>query len=293
VSDQGALPGGKGATTPRRAVAWSVAWFLLAMLFAGALGLWRSREESLQFLTGYLIEYSLSLDNVFAMAVVFAWFGVSVEHQHRLLRWGILGVILMRGLLIVTGSTLLQTFHWLFYILGLFVFGTGARWAFSKPAALAPQNNPVVRLARKAFPVSATLDGDRFLTLADGRRALTPLALALLAVETTDLLFALDSIPAVLAVTQNPFIVFTSNLFAVLGLRSLYFVLTGAMENFRYLRAGVAVVLMVIGLKMLAARWITVPVGVSLALVLGIVTIAIACSFLPRRTGKSSIQSLP
>jgi tellurite resistance protein TerC len=272
-----------------RALRWSLMWFLLAMLFALALGRWRSREASLQFLTGYLMEFSLSLDNVFAMALIFGCFGVPAELQPRVLHWGIAGALLLRGLMIASGAALLQSFHWLFYFLGLFLVVTGLRWAFSKPVPTPPQDNPVIRLARKVFPVSAAFDGGRFLTLANGRRALTPLALALLAVETTDLIFAVDSIPAVLAVTQNAFIVFTSNIFAVLGLRSLYFVLAGAMEYFRHLRAGLAVVLTVVGLEMLAARWITVPVGVSLAVVLAIVAAAMACSLLARRprTGES------
>jgi tellurite resistance protein TerC len=271
----------------RQALLWSGMWLLLALLFAGLLAQWRSQEESLQFLTGYLVEYSLSLDNVLAMSVIFASFGVAVEHQHRVLSLGIVGALLMRGMMIGAGAALLQTFHWLLYLMGLFLVVTGLRWGFSKPAAMRPQENPVIRLARKFFPVSAGFDGGRFVTMAGGRRALTPLALVLLAVETTDLIFAVDSIPAVFAVTQNAFLVFTSNIFAILGLRSLYFVMAGAIGSFRYLRTGLAGVLVVIGLKMLLARWLQVPTSLSLGVVLVIVAVAMVCSILAARRDKA------
>jgi tellurite resistance protein TerC len=270
----------------REALLWSGLWMLLALVFACLLAHWRSREESLQFLTGYLVEFSLSLDNLFAMAVIFASFGVAAEQQHRVLSWGIAGALLMRGLMIGAGAALLQSFHWLLYLMGLFLVVTGLRWAFSKPAAARPQDNPAIRLARKLFHVSAGFDGGRFVTMAGGRRALTPLALVLLAVETTDLIFAVDSIPAIFAVTQNAFIVFTSNIFAILGLRSLYFVLVGAMGSFRYLRTGLACVLVVIGLKMLAARWWSVPTSLSLGAVVLIVAAALVFSILGARREK-------
>ncbi|HEV7926925.1 MAG TPA: TerC/Alx family metal homeostasis membrane protein [Verrucomicrobiae bacterium] len=266
-----------------QALRWTGIWLLLALLFASLLAHWRSEEESLQFLTGYLVEYSLSLDNVLAIAVIFASFGVAAEHQHRVLSLGIVGALLMRGIMIGAGAALLQTFHWLLFGMGLFLVVTGLRWGFSKPTALRPQDNPVIRLARKIFPVSASFDGGRFVTMAGGRRALTPLALVLLAVETTDLVFAVDSIPAVFAVTQNPFIVFTSNIFAILGLRSLYFVVAGAIGTFRFLRTGLACVLVVIGLKMLVAPWWRVPTSLSLGAVLLIVALAIGCSVLAAR----------
>jgi tellurite resistance protein TerC len=279
----------------RQALLWTGIWLLLALLFACALAHWRSREESLQFLTGYLVEYSLSLDNLFAMAVIFTAFGVAAEQQHRVLYWGIMGALLMRGLMIGAGAVLLQSFHWLLYLMGLFLVVTGLRWGFSKPAAARPHDNPAIRFARKLFPISAGFDGGRFVTMAGGRRALTPLALVLLAVETTDLIFAFDSIPAVFAVTQNAFIVFTSNIFAILGLRSLYFVLVGAMGSFRYLRTALACVLVVIGLKMLAARWWSVPTSLSLGVVLVLVAAALVCSIVAarREQGKAKTQDSP
>jgi tellurite resistance protein TerC len=272
----------------REALLWSGIWLVLALLFAVALAQWRTREESLQFLAGYLVEFSLSLDNVLAMAVIFASFGVAAEHQHRVLCLGIVGALLMRGLMIGASAALLQSFHWILYLMGLFLVVTGLRWGFSKPAESRPQDNRAIRLARKFFPVSAAFDGGRFVTRSGGRRALTPLALVLLAVETTDLIFAVDSIPAVFAVTQDAFIIFTSNIFAILGLRSLYFVLAGAMVSFRYLRAGLAAVLVVIGLKMLLARWLTVPTSLSLGVVVAIVAAAIVCSILAGRREKAT-----
>jgi tellurite resistance protein TerC len=272
----------------RRALLWSGIWLLLALLFARALAQWRNQEESLQFLAGYLIEFSLSLDNVLAMTVIFSSFGLVPEQQHRVLCWGIVGALLMRGLFIGVGAALLQTFHWLLYLMGLFLVVTGLRWGFSTPTAPRPQENFAIRLARKIFPISASFDGGRFLTTVGGRRALTPLAVALLAVETADLVFAVDSIPAVFAVTQNAFLVFTSNIFAILGLRSLYFVVAGAMKSFRYLRIGLAGVLIVIGLKMLAARWLSVPTVLSLGVVAAILAVAMVCSTLAARREKKN-----
>jgi tellurite resistance protein TerC len=274
------------AMKTREALLWSGLWLLLALLFASLLAHWRGQEESLQFLAGYLVEYSLSLDNLLAISVIFATFGVAAEHQHRVLCWGIVGALLMRGVMIGAGAVLLQSFQWLLYLMGLFLVVTGLRWGFSKATAARPQNNLAIRFARKLFPVSAGFDGARFVTTTGGRRSLTPLALVLLAVETTDLIFAVDSIPAVFAVTQNAFIVFTSNAFAILGLRSLYFVLVGAMGSFRYLRTGLACVLIVIGLKMLAARWWTVPTSLSLGMVLVIVAAALVCSNVASRREK-------
>jgi tellurite resistance protein TerC len=274
----------------REALLWSGIWLLLALVFAGVLAQWRSQEESLQFLAGYFVEFSLSLDNVLAIAIIFASFGVAAERQHRVLCLGIVGALLMRGMMIGASAALLQSFHWLLYVMGLFLVVTGLRWGFFKQAEARPQANPAIRLARKFFRVSAEFDGGRFLTTIGGRRALTPLALVLLAVETTDLIFAVDSIPAVFAVTQDAFIVFTSNIFAILGLRSLYFVLAGAMGSFRYLRTGLAGVLVVVGLKMMLARWLKVPTSLSLGVVVVIVAGSIVWSILAARREKDASQ---
>jgi len=262
----------------KEAMLWTAFWVGLTALFAWAFAVRRGPEEALQFLTGYVIEMSLSMDNVFAIALIFAWFGVEPARQHRTLFWGILGALVMRGLMIGGGAALIQRFHWLLYALGVFLVVTGLKWGFSKQEVVRPEKNAVVRLARKFMPITEGFDGQKFFSMIGGRRALTPLALALLMVETTDLVFAADSIPAIFAVTQNAFIVFTSNVFAILGLRSLYFLLAGAIQYFRHLKAGLAFVLVFIGAKMLAAPWRTVPTVLSLAIVGLILAVAVGFS---------------
>jgi tellurite resistance protein TerC len=271
---------------PKEALRWFLAWFILAMLFAAGLAVWRGTDESVEFVTGYFVEFSLSMDNVVAIAIIFTSFGVDGRHQHRVLFWGILGALVTRGAMIGAGTVLIQSFHWVLYLMGAFLVFTGIKWGLSKPAAILPKNNRVLRLARKIFPVSDDFDGGKFLTRKAGRSVLTPLALVLLLVETTDLIFAVDSIPAIFAVTQKAFIVFTSNVFAILGLRSLYFTVAGAMQNFRFLKTGLAVVLVFVGLKMLAARWYSVPALVSLAVVAGIMAVSVWLSMIALKKKK-------
>jgi tellurite resistance protein TerC len=271
----------------KEALLWTSIWVILALLFARGIAHWRGEEESFQFLTGYLIEFSLSMDNVFAIAMIFAAFNTPETRRRRVLHWGIAGAMVMRGLMIAFGAVVLQKFHWVYFVLGGFLVVTGIRWAFSRQQVAGTGENFVVRLARTVFPVSAASENDRFVTWVGARRALTPLALVLLAVETTDLLFAVDSIPAIFSVTQNAFIVFTSNIFAILGLRSLYFVLAGAMNYFRYLRIGLSVILVFIGLKMLLARWHPLPTTTSLAMILAILALSMGASLLAVRRKKS------
>ncbi len=244
----------------------------LTLLFAAAVAAWRGLEDALQFLAGYVIELSLSMDNVFAIALIFDYFTVPTELRHRALNWGILGAVAMRSAMILAGAALVQRFHWLLYAMGAFLWFTGVKWAFARGEVVRPRDNAVVRVARRLFPVTNGFGDGKFFERMDGRRALTPLFLALLMVETTDILFAADSIPAVFAVTQNAFIILTSNLFAILGLRSLYFVLVGAMGRFRHLKRGLACVLIFVGAKMLLAFWWRLPTGWSLfgvAVILG------------------------
>jgi len=257
---------------------WSGVWFTVAMLFGFALLKFRGREDAAQFVTGYIIELSLSMDNVFVIALIFAYFRIPAQYQHRVLFWGILGALLMRGLLIGLGAALVARFHAILYVFGAFLLVTGVRMMFGGDEGVHPEKNPMIRLARKFFPVSAEFDGHKFQTLLNGRRALTPLALVLLTVETTDLIFALDSIPAIFAVTQDTFIVFTSNVFAILGLRSLYFVLAGAIRYFRFLKVGLSLVLIFIGVKMLVVKWVSISTTTSLGVVAGIILISIATS---------------
>src|SRR3989442_1641232 len=278
----------------KEALLWTTLWFCMAMLFALGLKPLRGEKEALEFLTGYLIELSLSMDNVFIIALIFAYFRVPSQHQHRVLYWGILGALIMRGVMIGAGVALINLFHWLLYVFGAFLLFSGIKMMFVE-SEVDFEKNRVVRWARRLFPVTPSLDGQKFVTLWHGRKALTPLALVLLMVETTDLIFAVDSIPAIFAVTTKPFIVFTSNVFAILGLRSLYFVLAGAIGYFRYLKTGLAVVLVFIGVKMLLdpheghrQLWfqVEIPIPVSLLIVAGIILIAIVLSAIAARREK-------
>ncbi len=222
----------------KEALAWSTVWIALSLLFAMALGQWRGREEAVEFVTGYVIEFSLSLDNIFVIALLFAYFRVPEEARHRLLFWGILGALVMRGAMIALGVTLIESYSWILYLLGAFLIFTGTRMLFAGDAKAQPEKNFAIRLARRIFPAATRAAGQNHTEpqTGAGRIAPAPLLLVLALVEITDLIFALDSIPAVFAVTTKPFIVFTSNVFAILGLRSLYFVLVGAINYFRHLK---------------------------------------------------------
>ena len=284
--DLGAFNKRARAVTFRAALVWSAIWFTLAMLFAALLVPMRGHEEATEFVTGYLIELSLSLDNILVIALIFTAFKVPPEFQKRVLVWGILGALVMRGAMIGVGAVLVQNFSWVLYIFGVFLIVTGVKMFFAKKEAVEPEKNPVIRFARKIFPISPTMEGQKFTTRLNGRFALTPLALVLILVETTDLIFAVDSVPAVFAVTQKAFIVFTSNVFAILGLRSLYFLLAGAIGLFRYLTAGLSLVLVFVGTKMLldphdhAPQWFQfkIPTVTSLLMIAAILAIAIALS---------------
>jgi tellurite resistance protein TerC len=273
------------------ALLWTGVWFSLALIFgfflAGAVVENWGREEAVEFVTGYIIELSLSMDNVFVIALIFAYFAVPLRFQHRVLFWGILGALLMRGLLIWMGATLISRFHWMLYVLGGFLLFTGIKMIFSDSDEVEPEKNPFIRITRRFFPVTTHFEGQKFLTTLNGKMAITPLALVLVMVETTDLIFAVDSIPAIFAVTTNPFIVFTSNVFAILGLRSLYFVLAGAIDYFRYLKIGLSIVLCVIGLKMLVAKWYVVPTALALTIVAGVILVSILASVIVARFEKA------
>jgi tellurite resistance protein TerC len=278
----------------REALLWTTVWFCLAMVFAMVLKPLRGEKEALQFVTGYLIELSLSMDNVFVIALIFAYFRVPPVYQHRVLYWGILGALVMRGAMIGAGVALITWLNWVLYLFGAFLIFSGIKMIFVE-TEVDPEKNRVVRLARKLYPVTPHLDGQHFLTVWQGKKALTPLALVLLMVETTDLIFAVDSIPAIFAVTTKPFIIFTSNVFAILGLRSLYFVLAGAIGYFRYLKVGLSLVLVFIGVKMLIdpherekPLWFQADISTSasLAVVAGIILASILLSVVVGRREK-------
>ena len=268
----------------KEAMGWTALWFSLAMAFAGALVPARGKDEALEFLTGYLIELSLSMDNVFVIALIFAYFRVPSEYQHRVLFWGILGALVMRGVMIGAGAALVERFHWTLYLFGAFLLYSGIKMMFVDDEGVHPEKNPIIKLAHRFFPVSHDFDGQKFTTLTKtGQRALTPLALVLVMVETTDLVFALDSIPAIFGITTKKFIVFTSNVFAILGLRSLYFVLAGAIEYFRYLKYGLSIVLAFIGVKMLIEPWFKFTTAASLGLVAAIILGSVIFSIIAGR----------
>lgn len=267
----------------KEATTWSLVWILLALLFNGILYFWQGPEIALQFLTGYLIEKSLSVDNIFVFVLLFTTFGVPAAYQHRVLFWGVLGALLLRGLLIVIGTVLLEEFHWIIYLFGAFLIIAGIRMTFHKETEIHPERNLVLKLVRRIVPITTDYVGDRFVVRQAGRILATPLLLVLLVVEITDLIFALDSIPAIFAVTTDPFIVYTSNVFAILGLRSLFFVFANIIQTFYYLRLGLAVILAYVGTKMILTDLYHIPTVLSLLVIAAVLTLAIIASLLRAR----------
>ena len=263
----------------REALAWSGVWIALAAAFAILLQYWRGHVPALQFVTGYVIELSLSVDNLFVFLVIFRYFKVPDEQQHRVLFWGILGALIMRAVFILAGVTLIRRFEWITYLFGAFLVYSGFKLMRQGETEIHPEKNPVLRLFRRAMPVTDDYVGGSFFVRNPGLYA-TPLFIVLLVIETSDVLFAVDSIPAVLAITLNAFIVYTSNVFAILGLRSMYFALAGMMEVFDYLHYGLSVVLMFIGAKMLAAHYIEIPTVWALAIVLSVLAVSVIASVL-------------
>lgn len=285
----------------REAAIWSVVWISLALLFNLGLYLFwdvimpnsslSASDAGLAFLTGYLIEKALSVDNIFVFVLIFSYFAVPPKYQHRVLFWGIIGALVMRGSMILAGAALIKQFHWVIWIFGVFLIFTGIRMATAQDEQIEPEKNPVVRLFRRFMPISDRYDGQKFLTRQNGVLMATPLLLVLVMVETTDLIFAIDSIPAIFAVTQDPFIVYTSNVCAILGLRALYFVLAGVVHLFHYLKLGLSVVLAFVGVKMLlpdlsaaivGVSW-KIPTGVSLGVVATIIAVSIIASLVRAR----------
>ena len=272
------------AVTVREAGAWTAVWVSLALSFNAGLYFWAGPQVALEFLTGYLIEYSLSVDNIFVFVLIFSSFGVPAKYQHRVLFWGILGALIMRGAMIGIGAALISQFRWILYGFGAFLVFAGIRMFFSKEEdEIDLENNRVLRLVRRFVPVTPRYHEQRFFTLENGVRMATPLFLVLILIELTDLVFAVDSIPAIFAITQDPFIVFTSNIFAILGLRSLYFLLAGIIHKFVYLRYGLAIVLTYVGVKMLLLDIFHIPTLVSLGVIVVVLGSSIAASLLSNR----------
>ncbi|MBI5476681.1 MAG: TerC family protein [Ignavibacteriales bacterium] len=268
----------------KEALIWTAIWIVLALLFNLWIYFWRGSEQALEFFTGYVIEKSLSVDNIFVFLLIFTYFRVESIYQHKILFWGILGALIMRAVFIAVGVTLIQQFHWVIYIFGAFLILTGIKMALQKDKEIHPERNPALRLFRRFMPVIDHYVQGKFFVKLNGRFFATPLFVVLLVVETTDLIFAVDSIPAILAITQDPFIVYTSNVFAILGLRALYFALAGALRLFHYLHFGLSSILVFIGIKMLIVDVYKIPIAIALGVVAGILIISVIASVVwPRK----------
>jgi tellurite resistance protein TerC len=256
------------------AVFWSITWTALGLAFGGVVAYLYGRQSGLEYVTGYVIERALSIDNIFVFVIVFRYFAVPAEHQHRVLYWGILGALVMRAALIFAGAVIVATFHWVLYLFGAFLVYTGFMLLLKQETAPHPERNVAVRLATRFFPVVPRLEGQRFFVRTAGRLHATPLLIVLLVVETTDLVFALDSIPAIFGVTLDPFIIYTSNVFAILGLRAMYFLLAAMLPRFRFLKHGLSEVLVLIGARMLLDHFVELPTTLTLSIVVGILAAA-------------------
>jgi tellurite resistance protein TerC len=268
-------------TKLKEALAWSAVWIALALAYNVGIYFWLGHQKALEFLTGYIIEKSLSVDNLFVFLLLFSYFRVPGEHQHEVLFWGIIGALIMRALFIAAGVTLIHRFEWIIYVFGGILVVSGIKMALQKDKEIHPERNPVLRLFRKCFRVTHEYEGRKFFVVREGRRYATPLFVVLLVVETTDVIFAVDSIPAVLAITTDPFIVYTSNVFAILGLRALYFALASVMDLFHYLHYGLSVILVFVGTKMILSAWdIKISTGIALGTVAGILVLSVVASLI-------------
>jgi tellurite resistance protein TerC len=267
----------------KEALIWSAVWISLALFFNLIVYISEGKQQAFEFLTGYLIEKSLSVDNIFVFIIIFSFFRIEPMYQHKVLFWGILGALVMRALFIAGGIILLEKFHWLIYLFGMFLIFTGIKMAAQKDKKIEPEKNPVVKVFRKMFPIAANYNGPSFFTRIEGRYIATPLFVVLLMIETSDVIFAADSIPAILAITKDPFIVYTSNVFAILGLRALYFAIAGFVRMFRYLSYGLSAILIFVGVKMMLVDLYKIPVELSLGIIVFILAVSIIASL--NRTG--------
>lgn len=278
------------AATVREAATWSAVWITLSLGFAGLVLHLYGKQPALEFVTGYLIEYSLSIDNIFVIVLIFSYFRIPEKYQHRVLFWGIIGALVMRGAMIGAGALLIQRFHWIIYVFGAFLIFTGIRMATHDEADIEPEANPILRLVRRIMPITHDYRGQEFFVKEPPTRGAppaimaTPLFVVLVLVETTDLIFAVDSIPAIFAVTRDPFLVYTSNVCAILGLRSLYFLLAGVINKFHLLKLGIAAVLTFVGVKMLLSGYYEIPIHVSLLVIVAVLAVSVIASIaFPRK----------
>ena len=272
------------AASVKEAATWSAVWITLSLGFAGLILTLYGKDPALEFVTGYLIEYSLSIDNIFVIVLIFSYFRIPEKYQHRVLFWGIIGALLMRGTMIGAGALLIQRFHWIIYVFGAFLIFTGIRMATHDEADIEPEANPILRLVRRILPITHDYRGQEFFVREPPTRGAppaimaTPLFVVLVLVETTDLIFAVDSIPAIFAVTRDPFLVYTSNVCAILGLRSLYFLLAGVINKFHLLKLGIAAVLTFVGVKMLLSGYYEIPIHLSLLVIVAVLAVSVIAS---------------
>ena len=288
VIDLGVLNRRSHVLSFKEALSWSFGLIGFALIFGLFLGWKEGTQHALEYYTGYLIELSLSVDNLFVFILIFNYFGVPAEAQPKVLKWGILGAIVMRFIMIAVGALLLARFEWIIYVFGGILIVTGVRMLMQQDERIEPDKNPVVRLARRVLPFGDAYDGTKFFTrTGTGRLLATPLLLVLLVVEWSDLVFAIDSIPAIFAITRDPFLVYSSNVFAILGLRALFFVLAGMMDRFVYLKPGVALILVFVGIKMAVSAWVHLPILVSLAVI--VLTLGGAVGLSLRRTAGEAV----
>jgi tellurite resistance protein TerC len=264
----------------KEALIWSAVWISIALLFNYGIYVYMGEVKAMEFLTGYVIEKSLSIDNLFVFIMIFSYFNVDKKYQHKVLFWGIIGALIMRSIFIFAGVALINKFHWIIYIFGAFLIFTGIKMLFQKDEKMDPNKNPLVKLFKRFYPVTDTMHGDRFFVKINAKTFATPLFVVLLLVEFTDLIFAVDSIPAIMAITSDPFIIFTSNVFAILGLRALYFALAGITQYFHYIKYGLSAILVFVGLKMIMVDFYKIPVMISLFTILGILVISVVASLI-------------
>lgn len=271
--------------TIRESLSWTAVWVVLALLFGVGIYLWMDPQTALDYYTGYLIEKSLSVDNIFVFLLIFSYFGVPSKYQHKVLFWGILGALVFRLVFIFLGVALLEQFHWIIYVFGAFLVFTGIKLGMEKDKEIQPERNPILKLVRRFIPVTREFRGEHFFAKIRGRWVATPMFIVLIVIETTDVVFALDSIPAIMAITRDPFIIYSANAFAILGLRALYFALAGVMKLFHYLHYGLAVILVYIGCKMILEPFYEIPTPITLGIIVATLTGSVIASVLfPRET---------
>ena len=274
----------------KEAIVWSAVWISLALAFDGFLWFQLGKVPALEFLAGYIVEQALSVDNVFVFIVIFTYFAVPHDDQHRVLFWGVLSAIVFRAIFIVLGAALVAKFHWILYFLGAFLIFTAIKLAVQKESEVHPERNPFVNFARKIFPITQQYESGKFFVRHDRKRYMTPLFLVLLMIETTDIAFATDSIPAIFAITRDTTIIYTSNIFAVLGLRALYFVVAGFMKEVRYLKYGLSIVLAFIGIKMLIEIWVEIHILLSLIIIFSIIAISVVASIIVEKKLENKVH---